>query len=201
MLVVVTADQRHSRRGPDRVPAILDALRAVPTSPPHRGFERTAGDEVQGVLGHGDDVVAVLEQLLRHGGWRVGVGVGEVEHPLPRSTRAGRGAAFLHARDAVEAARSQPGRLAVRADDDVAAGRLETVVLLWADLLTRRTAAGWEVADLLAGGLTQPEVANRLGVTQSAVSQRAATAAVSLSVRGGTLAAEMIDELVGGEPA
>ena len=40
-----------------------------------------------------------------------------VEEPLPESTRAGRGAAYLHARDAVTAAKSSPWRLRVEGDD------------------------------------------------------------------------------------
>ena len=49
---------------------------------------------------------------------------------------------------------------------------------LWAALLARRTARGWEVADLVDQGLTYDERPPRLGITQSAVSQRAAAAGI-----------------------
>ena len=45
---MLTIDQRASRRGPDRVGAMLERLNgAVPVV---LAFERTAGDEFQGVL-------------------------------------------------------------------------------------------------------------------------------------------------------
>ena len=50
----------------------------------------------------------VAERLLREDAWNIGIGIGEVEEPLPESTRAGRGPAYLHARDAVTAAKSAP---------------------------------------------------------------------------------------------
>ena len=73
-----------------------------------RPFERTAGDEFQGVLDHPAALAAVVERLLREGGWNIGIGIGEVEEPLPENARAGRGPAYLHAREAVTAAKSSP---------------------------------------------------------------------------------------------
>ncbi|HYH26522.1 MAG TPA: hypothetical protein VD834_14335, partial [Blastococcus sp.] len=101
MPFVLTVDQRASRRGPDRVAdalALLDA--GVPTLLP---FERTAGDEFQGVLDDPDAVVDVAMRLVRMGGWSIGIGAGAVQTPLPSSTRAATGPAFLCARRAVDA--------------------------------------------------------------------------------------------------
>ena len=50
-MFALTIDQHRSRRGEDLVPGLLGALAAVPTVLP---FERTVGDEVQGL--HGDAV-------------------------------------------------------------------------------------------------------------------------------------------------
>ncbi|MCW2701062.1 MAG: uncharacterized protein JWQ45_2597, partial [Blastococcus sp.] len=83
---------------------------AVPTL---LAFERTAGDEFQGVLAEADDVVDTVLELVRLGGWSIGVGAGPVQTPLPASTRAGAGPAFLSARRAVDAAKQRPARLAV----------------------------------------------------------------------------------------
>ena len=55
---------------------------------------------------------------------------------------------------------------------------LESAVWLWAALLGRRTDRGWEVADLVDRGLTYDQAASRLGISQSAVSQRAAAAGI-----------------------
>jgi DNA-binding NarL/FixJ family response regulator len=82
------------------------------------------------------------------------------------------------ARDAVTAAKSSPWRVRA-AGGSPAVRALESAVWLWAALLARRTPRGWEVADLVDQGLTYDETASRLGITQSAVSQRAAAAGIA----------------------
>ena len=57
-VAVLTVDQRNSRTSDDRVPATLAALARLPTLRP---FQRTAGDEFQGVL---DDPAAA--EALQH---------------------------------------------------------------------------------------------------------------------------------------
>ena len=187
---VLTIDQRGSTRGSDRVPATLAGLADVAMLRP---FERTAGDEFQGVLDEPAAVTTVVERLLREDGWSVGIGIGEVEEPLPESTRAGRGPAYLAARDAVTAAKSAPWRLRV-AGDGQGVRALETTLWLWAAVLNRRTPRGWEVADLVDTGASYEEVAKRLGVTQSAISQRAQAAGIV----EGRRARELVTQLVGG---
>src|SRR5215207_7647238 len=117
--VVLTIDQRGSTKdaATDRVPATLAAL------------------------------ADIAERLLREDSWNIGIGIGEVDEPLPESTRAGRGPAYLHAREAVTTAKSAPWRLRV-AGDDPRIRALETTLWLWAAVLNRRTSRGWEVADL-----------------------------------------------------
>ncbi|MGO1910104.1 MAG: hypothetical protein ACTH1C_14460, partial [Brevibacterium linens] len=100
-MFVLTIDQQDSRSHADAVPRILEALAPIETIVP---FARTIGDEVQGVL---DDPDAVAEAVRRVGvdaGWHIGIGIGEVERPLPETTTEGRGEAFYSARRAVEAA-------------------------------------------------------------------------------------------------
>jgi hypothetical protein len=187
---VLTIDQHGSSRDADRVPATLTALADVGML---RRFERTAGDEFQGVLDEPAAVATVVERLLREASWSIGIGVGEVEEPLPESTRAGRGPAYLAAREAVTAAKSAPWRLRVSGDDP-GVRALETTLWLWAAVLGRRTSRGWEVADLVDQGASYDEVAKRLGVTQSAISQRAQAAGIVEGRRG----RELVTELVGG---
>src|SRR6478609_10957609 len=172
--VVLTVDQRGSRRGADLVPAGLAALADVPVRLP---FERTVGDELQGVLDDGAALAAALEALLRADTWNIGVGFGPVEEPLPDHARAGRGTAYLHARTAVTAAKNSPWHTRV-VGDDPAARALETTIWLWAAVLARRSSRGWEVADLAAEGLSYADVGERLGISQSAVSQRAQAAGI-----------------------
>jgi hypothetical protein len=195
MPAVLTADQQHSRTGPDHVPATLERLADVPQL---RGFERTAGDEFQGVLDHPAAIATALELLLRSGEWNVGLGFGPVDLPLPSSTRAGSGEAFLRAREAVTAAKSSPWHL--RVVDGTGAGparALETTLWLWAAVLARRTPRGWEVAELVdAQGLSYEEAGRRLGITQSAVSQRAQAAGIVEGRRARELVTYLAAQLV-----
>jgi hypothetical protein len=192
-VVVLTVDQRGSRTGPDLIPEALALLDDVPTL---LAFERTVGDELQGVLDRGTAVADVLERLLRADEWNIGVGVGDVEEPLPDHTRAGRGPAYVHARTAVTAAKNSPWHTRV-VGDDPAARALETTIWLWAAVLDRRTSRGWEVADLVAEGLSYGEVGERLGISQSAVSQRAQAAGIVEGRRARELVAGLTTHLLG----
>jgi hypothetical protein len=169
---VLTVDQKASRRGPDRVDAVLRELNdAVPAM---LAFERTAGDEFQGVLGEPDLVVDVVLRLVRAGGWSIGVGAGPVQTPLPASTRAGAGPAFLSARRAVDAAKQRPSRLAVRGAVPPDAGDAQAVLSALAVLVDRRSEQAWEAISLVEGGRTQAEAAGALGISRQAVGQRLA---------------------------
>src|SRR3954452_1357716 len=200
MLAVLTVDQRDSRRGRDEVPALLDRL-AGPSAPPPplRPFQRTAGDEVQAVLDDAEVTVENLAAILRTGGWSVGLGVGTVDQPLPDDARAGNGPAYVHAREAVTRAKSVPHRLGVVGADGYRAEQLETVLWLWAGILERRTPRGWEVHDALAAGLSFAEAGRRLGISQSAVSQRAQAAGLVDERRARRLAGDLLADLLSTE--
>jgi DNA-binding CsgD family transcriptional regulator len=190
-MFVLTVDQRHSRRTADRVEALLRDL-APRAGDLVRPFERTAGDEVQAVVERPDVVVDLTLLLVRDRAWSVGVGIGPVDQPLPASTRAGSGPAFSHARAAVTAAKSRSTGLAVVGADEAAARRAQTALDLVAALLQRRTDRGVEAAALAREGLSQLEVARRLGVTKQAVSQRLQAADWYLEAPGRELAAYLL---------
>jgi hypothetical protein len=168
---VLTVDQRASRRGPDRVAEALGELRDVDTV---LAFERTAGDEFQGVLAEADDVVDVVVRLARQGGWSVGIGAGPVQSPLPASTRAASGPAFLAARRAVDAAKTRPARLAVRGASPPDAGDAQAVLSALVVVVQRRSEQAWEAIGLIEAGRTQAEAAGALGISRQAVGQRLA---------------------------
>jgi hypothetical protein len=174
VVTVLTVDQHGSRRADDLVPSALQALEGVPVL---RAFERTVGDEFQGVVDDPSGLTMAVEVLLRQGAWNIGIGIGEVEEPLPGHARAGRGQAYLHAREAVTSAKTGPWRLRV-VGDSPGARDLESTLWLWAAVLARRTDRGWDVADLVDEGLSYEEVGRRLGISQSAVSQRAQAAGI-----------------------
>lgn len=137
-------------------------------------FERTAGDEFQGVLAEPDAVVEVVLQLAREDCWSIGVGAGPVQAPLPSSTRAATGPAFLCARRAVEVAKHRPARLAVRGCVPPEAADAQAVLSALAVLVMRRSPRAWEAISLVAGGATQAQTAARLGISRQAVGQRLA---------------------------
>ena len=199
-MFVVSANQVDNHRAFDRVPAALSVL-AGPRSGVHRPFERTTGDAIQGVCAEPSDVVDVVTALVRHGDWRIGVGIGPLDGPLPDSARSARGPAVVAAKDALAAAGPVPGLLALRCR--VAAGTsraerearqrqtryAESALLLYARLLRGRTVEGWQVTDLLSQGMTQKDAAARLLITPSAVSQRVRRAGWQEQQRGRELIA------------
>jgi hypothetical protein len=193
---VLTLDQRGSRDRRDEVPDLLAVLTPAPPGTA-LAFERTVGDEVQGVLTEAHAAVEAVARTLRLGRWNIGIGVGDVEEPLPASTREGRGTAYLRAREAVTRAKSAPHRLTVvGGPEDAGADDLETVLGLWAGLLERRSERGWEVHDMIKDGLSHAEAAARLGISASAVSQRAQAAGLVDEQRARTLATRLWDELL-----
>jgi hypothetical protein len=182
-MIVVTVDQRGSRRSGDRVPQLLELLGHHPTL---RAFQRTAGDEVQAVF---DDAAAAVGAALDAAGtgeWNVGLGVGGVNAPLPQETRAGSGPAFEAARDAVERSKRTQARVALSLpgqerqrpaglpseDPSARAARLEAELALIALSLRRRSEEQWSACRLRERGWGQARIAAELGVSQQAVSAR-----------------------------
>lgn len=183
-MFVLTVDQRQSTTRGDLVPELLaaaarwtDRLDGVELP-----FERTVGDEVQAVVSSPRTALVLVLEILRTGGWRTGLGVGEVRTPLPPHTREASGPAFVRARAAIDRAkkRSSAVPVAVEGPDRGTSADAEAMLHLLGAIVERRTAAGWEVVDLLddrRGGAvpSQLEVARRLGLTAQAVSQRVRT--------------------------
>lgn len=195
VVFVLTVDQRASRSGTDLVPELLGVLNRRPRRASLlRKFERTAGDEVQGVMSEARATIDVIMQLIREDRWSIGLGIGTVIDPLPRSTRAGSGAAFLFAREAVSRAKSSPHHVNVIGADSRAADRVESVLWLLASVVRRRTERGWAVADLLSEGLSRREIGVKLGISQSAVTQRAQAAGYAEEQRGRVLAADLLEQ-------
>ncbi|HLV03591.1 hypothetical protein [uncultured Georgenia sp.] len=203
-MFVVTVDQKGSRSRGDAVPALLDAVAAWRSGQDVDPFvlplQRTVGDEVQGVLADARAVVGLALLLQRLGGWSVGIGAGPVHEPLAETAPASAGEAFVLARTAVERARGRTGSvpLAVAGADADAADQAEALLQLLAAVVRRRTAAGWEVVDLMAEVATQREAAERLGITAQAVSQRLDTALWHEEQRLHPLAARLLREAEAG---
>ncbi|MFT4088163.1 MAG: hypothetical protein QM658_13640 [Gordonia sp. (in: high G+C Gram-positive bacteria)] len=171
-MFVLTADQRGSRRGPDRVPDLLDHYSALSTVRP---LDRTAGDEVQAAFDDARTVARLAVELTVTSHWTVGIGAGPVNLPLPAQTRAGSGPAFEAARRAVESAKGE--RIPLHVDGDSSwCAQAQTAAHLLVDLIASRTDAGREAVALRQRGLSQSEAAAALGISPQAVSLRLRTA-------------------------
>ncbi|WP_098482342.1 hypothetical protein [Georgenia soli] len=201
-MFVVTADQHASRRRGDKVPDLLERL--APWEEAHRDgvalpLERTVGDEVQTVLSTAEAALDLALHLVRLQDWAVGIGAGAVHEPLAESSRASSGPAFVQARTAVERARGrgEPMPVVVVGDHPEAAGDASALVQLLAAVVRRRSAAGWEVADLLGPGVRQKDVAATLGISEQAVSQRVRSALLEEERRVRPLAARLLRRAAG----
>lgn len=172
-MFVMTTDQRQSRRDVDRVPQAMEALSAVTTIRP---FDRTAGDEFQAVFDSPDAVTDAIAILAELGSWSIGIGIGEVEEPLPAQTRAGRGIAFERARIAVTDAKRTPHPIAVVGPDPEVSSSAQTAARLLVLLVGDRSEAGRSAVREMRRERTQSEAAATLGVTPQAMSQRLRTA-------------------------
>ena len=198
-MFAVTIDQRSSRSAGDRVPELLELLEEACTgNPPIAGFDRTVGDEVEGLFDDAAGVVAAVRAALAMGDWHIGLGIGSVES-VGRNVREARGSAFVAAREAVERAKIS-GEVEVRQGADVNISPLaleasQVLFQLLGALLADRTDAQREVSDLFDAGLTGREAAAALGVSPSAVSQRRTASRYDLETRGWAVLSELLGRI------
>jgi hypothetical protein len=176
-MFVITADQVGSRLGLDLAAQTMATLQETHGERLALPVDRNAGDEIQMLTGDPATALAIVLELTRGGLWSVGVGIGAVRSPLPDQTRAASGDAFVAARAAVTRAKKSPTRLTIEAiADSEAAHDAEALTDLLLTVREGRSAAGWELHDLLATGLTQAQAGARLGITPQSVSDRARAA-------------------------
>ncbi|WP_394942094.1 MarR family transcriptional regulator [Psychromicrobium sp. YIM B11713] len=171
-MFVMTIDQRGSRRSEDLIPGLVKELEGVSTLLP---FERSVGDELQGVLPSAQDVVEVSMRALRAGQWYIGIGVGAVQTPVFQHSRDAKGSAFIAAREAVEQAKKSGNRVPLAVCGAIPSKQIaaaEAVLRLLGGLVSGRSAAEWRILDRLTPGVrgNQAEVAAALQVSPQAVS-------------------------------
>ncbi|AUZ34170.1 MarR family transcriptional regulator [Arthrobacter sp. PGP41] len=192
-MYVLTIDQRGSTSDVDRVPDLIAELRSRTRVP----FERSVGDELQGVVEQAADVVDIALHALRSGYWYVGIGIGAVNLVPGASPREGSGSGFVAARKAVELAKGAAGQVPlsvvsgtmVRGKDirspqqkssaqegAMACSNAQAVLRLIGRLVQQRTEAQWRVVDQLrvqGDGRhgSQKQVARDLGITEQSVSR------------------------------
>ncbi|PNI07451.1 MarR family transcriptional regulator [Arthrobacter sp. AFG7.2] len=186
-MYVLTIDQQGSRSDIDRVPELTAALGDLAPVP----FDRTVGDELQGVVDHPHEVVDIALHALRSGHWYVGIGIGAVRLLPGDSPREGSGSGFVAARKAVERAKGAAGQVPLsvvsgtmvrgrdvqQQESVVACANAEAVLRLIGRLVQQRTEAQWRVVDRLRAidgegrHGTQKQVARELGISEQSVSR------------------------------
>ena len=189
-MYVLTIDQRGSSSDVDRVPGLISDLSGLTPAP----FERSVGDELQGVVEHAAEVVDIALHALRSGNWYVGIGIGTVQLAPGGSPREGSGSGFVAARKAVELAKSAAGQVPLSVvsgtmgrgrevppqarEGAVSSANAQAVLRLIGRVVQQRTQAQWRVVDRLRasqGGEgrhgSQKHVAHELGITEQSVSR------------------------------
>lgn len=133
--------------------------------------ERTSGDEVQALT---TDPASLIHAVWTSGSgpWRIGVSHGEVDTPLPDSTRAARGPAYISAREAIDECRRRRAAIHVFADGTDGMRRFSQVAQVVVDLARRLRPAARDVAKFYDLSMSSDETARALGISTSAVSQR-----------------------------
>lgn len=195
-MFVMTIDQRSSRENPDLVPALIERLAGVAAVLP---FERSVGDELQGVIRDAEAVVEATMLALRDEVWHIGIGVGAVQLPLPPHSREAQGSAFIAAREAVERAKKSGNRVPLSVSGAIPSKQIsaaEAVLRLLGGLVNGRSAAEWRILDQLTPGVrgNQAEVAAALKLSPQAVSN-AVRRSGWLEERAGREAAALLLEL------
>ena len=102
---------------------------------------------MQAVLGKGC-LGAIVRQALTSDEWWIGLGLGEIETPLPPDTREGRGPAFWNARAAIDEAKTRRGTRPISVvGEDGTAQRLTECLDTLSFVINRRTDAQRAAAD------------------------------------------------------
>lgn len=181
--------------------------------------DRTTAGDVHALTPGASAALETVLHLMREPHWRVGLGIGHVHSPLPASIREAHGDGVDAARDAIQAATSRPSRFAMRGGEGESSNPegyapndthrdtrgllgarrpFETIEPLIDLLLAHRarwSMQSWELHDLLAGGGTQAEAAQRLGITPQAASKRARTAGLRIDADARWALSQLLTEL------
>ncbi|MDO4919741.1 winged helix-turn-helix domain-containing protein [Kocuria sp.] len=169
-MFALTIDRRGSQRHARDLDMRAERENLRRTLPrPVLDWDISAGDELQALYDDPASACRALFALADSGEWHVGMGIGDVDRPLAQAVRESTGPAFVAARQAVEAAKE---RETPALCGTAWAQRAEAVLTLVCAVRSRRSGPGREAAALADAGLTQREMAEHLGITQSSVSRR-----------------------------
>lgn len=173
MFVLLFAPPRRAA-GEDPVPALAQTLAPLGL---RGGPERTVGRQAIAVADRASTALDALRAAREEGAWRIGLGIGHLDLPLPAELRAAEGPAVEAATAALHAAMTTSQvPVAIRAADprqaDTAADA-EAVLRLVGWMIATRNRGQWRVARAVREhpDWTQQQLGAHLGVTQQTVSR------------------------------
>ncbi|WRS30116.1 hypothetical protein U6G28_00015 [Actinomycetaceae bacterium MB13-C1-2] len=178
-MFAVIADQINSRHEDDAVrqtASEINRLAQDGTLQLVLSPQRTSGDEFQCLVDKPDSLYRLIRLLMEDGRWHIGIGIGDVETPLPEDVREARGSSLLNARQAVNDSKSADPSIILAGKEGPEISDANAVLRLISSLLLQRTRMGWEAvhATEQAQDSRAPmsEAADTLGITKQALSQR-----------------------------
>ncbi|NBK24243.1 MAG: hypothetical protein EOM68_19705 [Spirochaetia bacterium] len=194
LYIAIIADIIGSRKIEDRIGVqrhLEQVLRVINTTYAHAiasQFIITLGDEFQGVLHDGTNVMPILNQIQREmypTEFRYGIGVGTISIELQTETSLGSdGKAFHLARAMVEEVRALENRkseaktnmlIGIEGQQNTSLVLNTLSKLIWALQSNWTERQRQVIATLQQYGDTQAEVAKRLGIVQSSVQKSLAS--------------------------
>lgn len=173
MYVLLFAPPRRAS-SEDPIPALAQTLAPLGL---RGGPERTIGREAIAVADRASTALDAIRAAREEGAWRIGLGIGDVVHPLPAELRALEGPAIQAAQDALHiAATTSQVPVAIRAADPrqaETAHDAQAVLRLIGWMIATRNRGQWRVARAVREhpDWTQQQLADHLGVTQQTVSR------------------------------
>lgn len=193
MAIVIVLDQQRSSKGPDLVEVTSSELNDCFGAQLRLPFVRTAGDEMQAVLGDPAALAPIAAHVVESGMWWVGLGLGDLIR-IGHSARESAGPAFRAAREAIDAAkhaRRSPGPMAVRGEPEPLVRSLEAALGAFAFIIQSRTDRQREVVGAVRNAPSHQAAATALRVSRQTVSKTLASSGYAQE----TQLAELITKL------
>ncbi|EEH63376.1 hypothetical protein HMPREF0044_1300 [Gleimia coleocanis DSM 15436] len=193
-MYVITADQKKSTKTKvDLVPKALQELKIIKTVLP---FERTVGDEIQGVIKDSEEALKAIKIIVAMGEWHCGLGVGNANLNNATKTTEATGEAFVKARHAVEEAKKHYLGLAVQSDaKTTTVSQLEALLRTKAILVSGRSQRQKEIIEKREALASANEVAEKLKLSKGTISKSLRTSNWEVETSTDSLALSLMEEI------